>query len=194
MRPWTGRRGQRELRKTAIDLRASYKKGYTGSKVERLPNYWASKRNDDALVVSMKVAPVSWASEFAEYAKYKWGPTLTSGELVGIPAIDAIDKPGYYMGAQIDAPITSRVRVGGSVTREELTRDDSLIQYLVLNNLYGVEMGKKDRELIVRGFVDINHLVNPYPWVSASWPVSGPAAFSGRAPDRAGVTLTVRTP
>lgn len=188
----------------AFELRAAYKKGYTGSKVERLPSYWASKRNDDAIVGSLKIAPVSWASIFGEYAHYRWGPTLTSGELVGIPALEPIDKTGYYMGGQLNVPVSSRVRVGGSITREELLRDDSLIQYLSLNNLYGVEMGKKDRSLIVRGFVDVNRLVNigffwvdvsnPYPWVSASWPVAGPTAFTGRAPDRVGVTVTVRTP
>ncbi len=188
----------------ALELRGAYKKGFTGSKVERLPNYWASKRHDDALVVSMKVTPVSWFSIFGEYAKYKWGPTLSSGELVGFPALDPIDKPGYYMGGQLDIPVTGRVRVGGSITREELLRDDSLIQYLELNNLYDVTMGKKDRQLIARGFIDINRLVNisffwmdvsnPFPWVSASWPVTGPAAFTGRAPDRAGITVTVRTP
>ena len=188
----------------ALELRGAYKKGYTGSKVERLPNYWASKRNDDALVVSLKIMPVPWFSIFSEYAKYKWGPTLTSGELVGVPALEPIEKPGYYMGAQLDIPVTSRVRIGGSLTREELIRDDSLIQYLELNHLYGVTMGKKDRELIVRGFVDVNRLVNvsffwmdvsnPFPWVSGSWPVAGPAAFTGRAPDRVGITVTVRTP
>ena len=187
-----------------FELRASYKKGYTGSKVERLPNYWASKRNDDAIVASLKITPVSWASIFGEYAHYRWGPTLTSGELVGIPALEPIDKTGYYMGAQLSVPVASRVRVGGSITREELLRDDSMIQYLSLNNLYGVTMGKKDRSLIARGFVDINRLVyisffwmdvsNPFPWVSGSWPVTGPAAFTGRAPDRVGVTATVRTP
>lgn len=188
----------------SVDLRGAYKKGYTGSKVERLPSYWASKRNDDAMVASLKVSPVSWASIFGEYAHYRWGPTLTSGELVGIPALDPIDKTGYYMGAQLDVPVSSRVRVGGSITREELLRDDSLIQYLALNELYGVTMGKKDRALIARGFVEINALVhvgffwvdvsNPFPWVSGSWPVSGPAAFTGRAPDRVGVTVTVKTP
>jgi hypothetical protein len=187
-----------------LDLRASYKKGYTGSKVERLPSYWASKRNDDALVVSLKVTPASWFSAFGEYAKYKWGPTITSGELVGIPTLGPIEKPGYYMGAQIDAPVSSKLRVGGSITREELTRDDSLIQYLTLNGLYGVEMGKKDRHLIARGFVDVNRLVNvsffwvdvsnPFPWASGSWPVSGPTAFMGRELDRVGVSVTVRTP
>ena len=155
-------------------------------------------------MVSLKVKPVTWFSIFSEYAKYKWGPTLTSGELVGIPAIDPIDKPGYYMGAELDVPVASRFRVGGSITREELMRDDSLIQYLELNNLYGVTMGKKDRVLIARGFVDINRLVNvnffwvdvsnPFPWASGSWPVTGPTAFTGRAPDRIGLTVTVRTP
>jgi hypothetical protein len=188
----------------SVDLRGAYKKGYTGSKVERLPSYWASKRNDDAIVASLKVSPVSWASIFGEYAHYRWGPTLTSGELIGIPALDPIDKTGYYMGGLLEAPVSSRVRVGGSITREELLRDDSLIQYLALNDLYGVTMGKKDRALIARGFVDINRLVNvgffwvdvsnPFPWVSGSWPVSGPFAFTGRAPDRVGVTVTVKTP
>ena len=187
-----------------LDLRVAYKRGYTGSKVERLPSYWASKRNDDALVVSLKVSPASWLSAFAEYAKYKWGPTITSGELVGIPTLGPIEKPGYFMGAELNAPVGGRVRVGGSLTREELTRDDSLIQYLSLNNLYGVEMGKKDRNLIARGFVDVNRLVNvsffwvdvsnPFPWASGSWPVTGPTAFTGRELDRVGVTVTVRTP
>lgn len=188
----------------ALELRAAYKKGYTGSKVERLPSYWASKRNDDAIVASLKVSPASWVSVFGEYAHYRWGPTLTSGELVGIPALEPIDKTGYFMGGQLRVPVSARVRVGGSITREELLRDDSLIQYLSLNELYGVEMGKKDRALIARGFVEINELVNvsffwmdvsnPFPWVSGSWPVAGPAAFTGRAPDRIGVTVTVRTP
>jgi hypothetical protein len=35
---------------------------------------------------------------------------------------------------------------------------------------------------------------NPFPWVSGSWPVTGPAALTGREPDRVGVSVTVRTP
>ena len=98
------------------------------------------------------------------------------------------------MGAQIDAPVGGKLHAGASITREELTRDDSLIQYLSLNNLYGVSMGKKDRNLIARGFVDVSRLVNisffwvdvsnPFPWASGSWPVSGPTAFTGRELDR----------
>ena len=59
-------------------------------------------------------------------------------------------------------------------------------------------------KMIARGFIDINRLVNvtffwmdvsnPFPWVSGSWPVTGPTAFTGRAPDRVGVSVTVRTP
>src|SRR5262245_31716077 len=187
-----------------IDARVAVKKGFTGSKVERLPSYWASKRNDDALVVSLKVSPTSWASAFAEYAKYRWGPTLSSGELVGISELDPVEKPGYYVGARLDVPVTSRWHIGGSVIREEISRDDSLIQYLTLNRLYGVSMGKKDRDLILHGFVELARAVNfgffwmdvsnPFPWASGSWPVSGPVAFTGRAQDRYGFLLTLRTP
>ena len=188
----------------AIDFRVAYKYGFTGSKVERLPSYWASKRNDEALVVSLMVSPTSWLSAFAEYAKYKWGPTVSSGELVGVPTVGPIEKPGYYMGAQLNVPVKPKLHVGGSITREEISRDDSLVQYLELNGLYGVSMGKKDRELIARGFIDVNGLVrvsffwmdvsNPFPWASGSWPVSGPNAFTGREPDRMGVSVTIRTP
>jgi hypothetical protein len=187
-----------------LDARVAYKKGFTGSKVERLPSYWASKRNDGALVVSLKVSPASWVSAFAEYAKYQWGPTSTSGELVGIPELEPIDKPGYYMGALVEVPVTRRLHLGGSVIREEISRDDSLVQYLTLNRLYGVSMGKKDRDLIVRGFIDIARIINfgffwmdvsnPFPWASGSWPVSGPVAFTGREQDRYGFLLSVKTP
>ena len=35
---------------------------------------------------------------------------------------------------------------------------------------------------------------NPFPWISGSWPVDGPTAFTGRLPDRYGFTVLVRTP
>jgi hypothetical protein len=117
---------------------------------------------------------------------------------------EAIVKPGYYFGATFEAPIAAGLSAGVTVTREELSRDDSLVKYLTLNQLYGVEMGKKDRGTIARFYVDLSQLVtfgvfwadisNPYPWISASWPVSGPRAFTGRAPDRYGITVVVRTP
>jgi hypothetical protein len=186
-----------------VDMRLSWKKGFTGSKVERLPSYWASKRNDDALVVSGKVQPHEYVSIFGEYAKYTWGPTATSAEMLGFDQ-EPIDKPGYYVGAQVAFPVTSNVTVGTTFTREELSRDDSLIKYLEANDLLGVEMGRKDRGTILRVFVRVRNMVtaglywadisNPYPWVSGSWPVAGPTAFTGRAPDRYGLIVSIRAP
>ena len=185
-----------------LDVRAAYKKGFTGSKVERLPSYWASKRHDDALIVSIKVAPASWASVFGEYARYTWGPTETSADLVGVDT-EPIDKPGYYVGAQLTAPVHPRAKIGVTVTREELSRDDSLVKSLEAESLYGVEMGRRDRGTVVRGFVELwdrltiggfwADVSNPFPWVSAAWPVSGPAAFTGRSQDRYGFTVRVQT-
>jgi hypothetical protein len=186
-----------------VDLRLTYKKGFTGSKVERLPSYWASKRIDDALVVGAKVQAHAWLSLFGEYARYVWGPTATSAEMLGVDQ-NPITKPGYYVGGQFEVPVTDRLRAGVTVTREELSRDDSLVKYLAFNNLYNVEMGKKDRGTIARFYVDISRLVtfgvfwadisNPYPWISGSWPVDGPRAYTGREPDRYGIAVAVRTP
>ena len=78
------------------------------------------------------------------------------------------------------------------------------MKYLEANALYGVAMGRKDRGTIARVYVDVSRLVtlgwfwsdisNPYPWISGSWPVSGPRAFTGRSPDRYGLTVLVKTP
>jgi hypothetical protein len=192
----------RVLPHTAVDLRAAYKKGFTGSKVERLPSYWASKRRDDALVLSVKVAPHPYISLFGEYARYVWGPTETSAELVGVdPA--PIEKPGYYMGAQFAVPVHDNVTLGATLTREELSRDDSLIKYLAARGLFGVETGKKDRGTTVRVFLTALRSItatiywadvsNPYPWVSGSWPIAGDRAFTGRAPNRYGLLVSVKT-
>jgi hypothetical protein len=186
-----------------VETRLAYKRGFTGSKVERLPSYWASKRIDDAFVLSARVQPHPWVSVFGEFARYVWGPTESSAEMLGLDT-EPITKPGYYIGGTFELPVTEHVRAGVTVTREELSRDDSLVKYLAANNLYGVEMGKKDRGTIARFYVEVSRLVtlglfwadvsNPYPWVSGSWPVSGPRAFSGRAPDRYGLSVVVRTP
>lgn len=187
----------------AVDLRVAYKRGFTGSKVERLPSYWASKRLDDALVASASVRVHPWVTVFGEYARYVWGPTRTSAEMLDFDP-EPIDKPGYYVGGTVEVPVHDGLRVGATVTREELSRDDSLVKYLALNGLYGVTLGKKDRGTIARVYVDVARLVtvglfwadisNPYPWISGSWPVSGPKAFTGRTPDRYGLAVVVRTP
>lgn len=188
---------------SSLDVRVAYKRGFTGSKVERLPSYWASKRIDDAFVASAKVQPHAWLTVFGEYARYVWGPTETSAQMLGFNP-EPIDKPGYYVGGTFEVPVSARARAGVTITREELSRDDSLVKYLALNGLYGVEMGKKDRSTIARVYVDVSRLItfgvfwadisNPYPWISGSWPVAGARAFTGRAPDRYGVAVVVRTP
>lgn len=186
-----------------IDLRTSYKKGDTGSKVERLPSYWASKRHDDAFVASAKAQLLPNAWVFGEYARYVWGPTDTSAELLGVDPAPIV-KPGYYVGGTFELPVVKSVKAGVTVTREELSRDDSLVKYLEANALYGVAMGRKDRGTIARVYVDVSRLVtigwfwsnisNPYPWISGSWPVSGDKAYTGRSPDRYGLTVLVKTP
>jgi hypothetical protein len=186
-----------------VDLGVAYKRGFTGSKVERLPSYWASKRIDDALVAGARAQLHPWVSVFGEYARYVWGPRDTSAEMLGLDTAPIV-KPGYYVGGTIEVPVTPQSRAGVTITREELSRDDSLVKYLAQQGLYGVEMGKKDRGTIARVYLDVSRLVtfglfwadisNPYPWISGSWPVSGPRAFTGRAMDRYGVAVVVRTP
>ncbi|MBA3269060.1 MAG: hypothetical protein H0T71_01005 [Acidobacteria bacterium] len=187
----------------AVDLRVAYKRGFTGSKVERLPSYWASKRIDNAFVAGAKVQVHPWLSIFGEYARYVWGPTDTSAQMLGFDP-EPIDKPGYYVGGTFEVPVSDRTKMGVTLTREELSRDDSLVKFLAVNGLYGVAMGKKDRGTIARVYVDVSRLVtfgvfwadisNPYPWISGSWPVAGPRAFTGRAPNRYGLAVVVRTP
>jgi hypothetical protein len=87
-----------------LDVRVAYKRGFTGSKVERLPSYWASKRRDDALVASVRAQVHPWAAVFGEYARYVWGPTETSADLLGVDRA-AIEKPGYYIGGTFEVPI-----------------------------------------------------------------------------------------
>ena len=156
-----------------------------------LPSYWASKRNDDALVAGGKVQLHSWVSVFGEYARYVWGPTETSAEMLGIDP-EPIDKPGYYVGGTFEVPVTARRarrrdhHPRGAVARRQPG------QVPRLNGLYGVEMGKKDRGTIARVYVDVARLVtvgvfwadisNPYPWISGVWPVAGPRAFTGARP------------
>jgi hypothetical protein len=78
------------------------------------------------------------------------------------------------------------------------------VKYLAAEGLYGVELGRKDRGTIARAYVEFRRVLtigvfwadisNPYPWISGSWPIAGPRAFTGRAPDRYGVSVIVKTP
>ena len=86
-----------------LDMRASMKQGFTGSKVERLPSYWASKRNDDAVVVSVQYRVLPRLRVMGEYARYTWGPTRTSAEMLGVDT-GAVIKTGYWIGAEVTQP------------------------------------------------------------------------------------------
>ena len=164
-----------------LDLRAAWKKGFTGSKVERVPNFFASKRHDDAVVLSAQYRLNDYARVFGEYAHYTWGLTETSAELLELDT-GPLDKPGYYAGAELSAPLTPHVRVGTVITREELTRDDSLIAMLGLEG-FDVRLGKKERSTAYRVYADFSSRVavaltwndhsNPYRWVSGIEPIAG---------------------
>ncbi|MBX4187875.1 MAG: hypothetical protein KW793_01935 [Candidatus Doudnabacteria bacterium] len=182
-----------------LEFRGAYKRGDTGSKVERLPNFYASKRNDNAMVLSARYSPIKNIAVFGESAHYTWGLMKTSAELLKLdPA--PVKKQGFYIGADVSYPLSKALRVGTVVTREELSRDDALVKYLSELNMYNIFMGKHERSTVIRVYADIseqvrvgvyrNSLSNPYPWLSGIVPVEGPNAFQpGRGSDKWGVIV-----
>ena len=56
----------------------------SGSKIERLPNFYASKRNDNAIVLSARYRPIQYVSIFAEDARYTWGLMASSATMLGL--------------------------------------------------------------------------------------------------------------
>jgi hypothetical protein len=184
-----------------LDLRVAHKRGQTGSKVERLPNFYASKRNDHATILSARYRPTRYLSIFGEYASYLWGPVSTSADLLGIdPA--PVKKRGYYIGGEAFYPITSKLKVGTVITHEELSRDDSLVKYLAEQQLYNVTMGENERSTVLRFYLDIadavrvgvyhNRLQNPFPWISGISPVSGFWTYKDRGNSKTGIVLLFR--
>ena len=184
-----------------LDLRAAWKKGFTGSKVERAPNFFASKRHDDAVVLSAQYRVNDFARIFGEYARYTWGLTETSAQLLGLDT-GPLPKPGYYVGTDLSAPITGNVRAGTVITHEALSRDDALISYLSLQG-FDVTLGEKERSTAYRVYADFsdrvtvallrNNHTNPYLWVSGIEPVLGAnpdAANSGS--DKWGLVVRFR--
>jgi hypothetical protein len=178
-----------------LNIRAAYKRGYNGSKVEYFPNYFANKRNDFAKLVSAEWRPGRFGRVFGEYARYTWGPTTTSAELVGAdPA--PIRKNGYYVGGEVNYPVKG-LKLSANLTREELSRDDSLIKYLSARGLYDVTMGKKERDTVFRFRADIGEhitagayhmwLDNPFPQVSGI--VELPGANTRKGSGRWGLVL-----
>ena len=183
----------------SLEVRGALKYGFTGSKVERLPNYWASKRNDHAIVGTVRYKPIEYASVFGEIANYTWGPTSTSAAMLGFDQ-EPIKKVGYYVGIDAGYPVNNRTRIGFTLTGEEIDRKDSLIKFLATNKLYRVTMDEKDRAAIMRIYIRSGTFLvgfycvyddNSFPWVSGIWPVSGPRAFVGRPPNKWGLTVTM---
>ena len=172
-----------------LQLAGAWKWGDSGSKVERVPYFFGSKRRDRAVVLSANYRPNRFARVFGEYAHYTWGLTPTSAQLLDL-ATGPLDKPGYYVGAELSVPIWTG-RLGVVATRERLRRDDSLIAYLGLQG-FDVALGREERATAWRFFADIaprvtvavvrNDHENPYPWVSGIEPIAGPntgAAHTG---------------
>ena len=170
---------------TQVEVRGAYKFGYTGSKVERLPNFFASKRNDQAIVASVRYTPNGFVTVFGEYAHYTWGLTKTSAAMLGLNE-DPVVKPGYYIGATGSYPL-GRFRIGGSIVGEELSRDDSLVTLMAGLGMYRAELGNKERETIYRLWLDtpggvrigwfLNDHSNPFPQLSGIVAVDGPTAY-----------------
>ena len=188
---------------TQLEIRGAYKFGYTGSKVERLPNFYASKRNDQALVASVRVTPHPLVTVFGEYERYVWGLTTTSAEMLGLDP-SAVIKPGYYVGAEAHYPI-GRVSIGGSFVWEDLSRDDSLVKYMAELGQYQAALGKHEKATIVRLWLDVpggvrvgwfyNDHSNPFPQLSAEVPVAGPAAYQAtRGWAKSGVAVQFQFP
>jgi hypothetical protein len=179
-----------------LDIRGAWKAGYSGSKVERLPNFYASKHIDRSAVLSLRYRPLPELAVFGELASYTWGLTETSAELIGLTDTAPVKKNGAYVGADVNLPLTGDIRIGTTVTYESLDRDDSLVKYLSLQNLYNVQMGRTEESTVVRFYLDLgprvraalffNWLDNPFPWVSGSVPVSGPRAYQGFGSDKWG--------
>lgn len=181
-----------------LDIRVSVQRGFSGSKVERLPHYFASKRNDHAVIISGRYQPVRQVAVFGEWVNYTWGITATSAAMLGHNT-ETVQKDGYYAGAEVSQRI-GRVLFGGSFTQEKISRDDSLVRYLVETGMPHVSLGEYDRGRIARFFVDIagvrigayrNMDSTPFPWLSGISPVSGERAMQSRGTSKWG--LVART-
>lgn len=181
-----------------VEVRAAYQHGYTGSKVERLPSYWASKRRDDALVLSVALRPNKFMRVIAEHADYTWGPTASSAAMLGVNG-SGIAKRGYYVTAETWHPIRPSLTIGGSVSHERIDHDDSLVRYAETLGILGVTGGGHDQMTVIRGYLDFNQDVrigiyrdwdhDPYPWLSGIDPISGPGAFEGKGTNKWGMTV-----
>jgi len=188
----------------SLELRGALKRGHTGSKVERLPNFYASKRYDHATVLSARYEVTRFVRVLGEVARYTWGPLESSAEMLELPYKGPVPKNGYWTGVEAWYPVRAGLSLGGGFTREELSRDDSLVQELASRQLYGVTMGKKERAATLRVHADISGVTrigmfysahsNPFPWISGIAPIAGERAFQAREGAKWGVVVRFAVP
>lgn len=189
-----------------FDVVVSGEYNYVGSRIEADTTVQRSKHYDQKLVIGARYRPCFFrkVQVFGELARYRWGLRETSAELLpGPPATSPIFKDGYYVGFDLGVPLPGkRGTIGVVVTHEELDRDDSMIAYLADRQLMDARLGKKERGTIwklyaelgpLTAFVFHNDLRNPFPWLSAIVPTSGPFAFKGPGSGKTGAGLRFRT-
>jgi hypothetical protein len=133
-----------------------------------------------------------------EWARYTWGPTASSAEMLGVNW-STITKQGYWFTAQGHMPLTATATLGASVTREQVDRADSLVQFLAANGLLGVTTGKKDELTAVRVYLDLwtrarvafykTFDTNPFPQISGIRPIAGPDRDSLSSTEKYGIVL-----
>ena len=178
--------GRFTLPNQKLTVGGTYRKNFLNSRIEDSISLQLSKHNDDAVIGFVTVQPIEYVRVFGEAVRYKWGLAETSAALLPGPANETpVWKAGYYVGADVYAPQTRLGKWGVTLTREELSRDDSLVAFAAANGLFGVTLGKKERSTIVKVHVQakeltvfgfVNLLSNPYPQLSALIPISGPGA------------------
>lgn len=184
----------------AVEIRAAFKYGDTGSKVERLPSYWASKRHDKAIIVGISYEN-RYLRTFLEGARYTWGPTASSAEMLGVDPWPVI-KSGWWTTIEGRYPVSRTITAGVSWSREEVDRADALVKYLANKNLYRVSLGSSDRMTVIRLFTDIapgvrlafykNFDSNPFPQASGIVAIAGIRAYWPTSTDKWGFVLRVR--
>ena len=176
--------GTLRVRLPKLVFGVSYRKNFLNSRVEDSISLQLSKHNDDAVIGFASFQPVPYFRVYGEAVSYKWGLAKTSADLLPGPRVETpVYKPGFYVGVDATAPDTRFGKWGFTVTREEVSRDDSLVALAAARQMFGVTLGQKERGTIFKGQVQAglltiygfaNWVSNPFPELSALVPISGP--------------------
>lgn len=191
---------------SGLVLGGSAKHNYVNSRIEDSTTLQLSKRYDNAFTGFVHWRQSQYVTVFAQVARYKWGQRDTSADLMDGPRPETpVFKNGYYAGAEFSTPRLGMLRgawLSAGYTRSELDRDDSLVSWAAVNNLFGVTLGKKERSNVFRmqGHVNDNlsvfwflhDLSNPFPELSAIQPISGPGSDKSANNNKSGFGLTLK--